>query len=265
MAYLFSGMDPYLEGGLWSDVHHTLASRIHMQLAPLLRPKYVARIERYVVEDINATEDMGIMYPDVGVFLHGKEEKIPTRTVEDGSTQILSPVSLSVPTLDSVKVRIPVIEIRDIAQNRLVTVIEILSPVNKREPGLKPYREKRKKLKRAKVHLLEIDLLRRGTRIIAHPKLKNAAYLVGLMRANASLMDLWIIELQGSLPTVPVPLLEEDEDIPLNLQKAIKEVYVDGGYDISINYKSPPPPPPPMVSKEEWEWIQDIVKKTQSH
>jgi hypothetical protein len=38
----FPGMDPYLEGYLWSDVHHRLATQISDQLMPLLRPQYVA-------------------------------------------------------------------------------------------------------------------------------------------------------------------------------------------------------------------------------
>jgi hypothetical protein len=37
-------MDLYLEGYLWPDFHHRLATRISIQLAPLIQPKYVARI-----------------------------------------------------------------------------------------------------------------------------------------------------------------------------------------------------------------------------
>lgn len=40
----FPGMDPYLEGYVWPDVHHSLASQIRDQLNPHLRPRYVARI-----------------------------------------------------------------------------------------------------------------------------------------------------------------------------------------------------------------------------
>ncbi|MEO0458834.1 MAG: DUF4058 family protein, partial [Cyanobacteria bacterium P01_A01_bin.114] len=47
----FPGMDPYLEGYLWPDVHNALAAKIRQQLAPQLQPRYVARLEIYVVED----------------------------------------------------------------------------------------------------------------------------------------------------------------------------------------------------------------------
>lgn len=260
MAYIFPGMDPYLEGYLWSDVHHAMAYKIREQLTPLLRPKYVARLEHYAVEDTDPEKDVGIVYLDVGILFRHKKSQSKELVFEDGNTQILSPVSVSVPALTSVKVRIPTVEIRDAANNRLVTVIEILSPVNKRAPGLKPYREKRRKLRCSKVHLLEVDLLRRGTRPMMHPELEKTSYLVGLSRADFAVTDFWIVELKNGLPVVPVPLLEGDKDVPLNLQKAIEEVYEDAGYDISIDYHSEPPPP--KLSEEEWKWVQELVNES---
>lgn len=47
----FPGMDPYLEGYLWPDVHHVLANKIRQQLAPRLRPNYLAHLEIYLAED----------------------------------------------------------------------------------------------------------------------------------------------------------------------------------------------------------------------
>ena len=40
----FPGMDPYLEGNLWPDVHQALASEIRRQLANQLRPRYAVRL-----------------------------------------------------------------------------------------------------------------------------------------------------------------------------------------------------------------------------
>ena len=59
----FPGMDPYLEGYLWPDVHHRLATQISDQLTPRLRPRYVARIELRVVADEGPEAEIGIMYP----------------------------------------------------------------------------------------------------------------------------------------------------------------------------------------------------------
>ena len=37
----FPGMDPYLEGDLWTTVHAQLAAEVTRQLVPKLRPRYV--------------------------------------------------------------------------------------------------------------------------------------------------------------------------------------------------------------------------------
>ncbi len=63
----FPGMDPYLEGYLWPDVHHRLASQISRQLAPQVQPKYVARLEISMVEDRSFEVEIGVMYPDVEI------------------------------------------------------------------------------------------------------------------------------------------------------------------------------------------------------
>src|SRR5438477_12306131 len=72
----FPGMDPYLEGYLWPDGHHRLATQISDQLMPMFRPRYVARIEIQVVQDATPEAEIGIMYLDVEVVRahqHGHE------------------------------------------------------------------------------------------------------------------------------------------------------------------------------------------------
>jgi Protein of unknown function (DUF4058) len=64
----FPGMNPYLEGYLWPDVHHALASKIRQQLVPKLRPRYTARLEIYLVEDTTPEAEIGILYPDVEIL-----------------------------------------------------------------------------------------------------------------------------------------------------------------------------------------------------
>ena len=64
----FPGMDPYLEGYLWPDVHSALAHKIRQQLAPQIQPNYVARIEISVIEDESFATEIGVLYPDVEVI-----------------------------------------------------------------------------------------------------------------------------------------------------------------------------------------------------
>ncbi|OYV76395.1 MAG: hypothetical protein B7Z74_00565, partial [Deltaproteobacteria bacterium 21-66-5] len=69
MSCPFPGMDPYLEGELWTTFHIQLAVEIARQLTPRLLPRYLAFANQRQVTDtpdevsIEATD----VYPDVGV------------------------------------------------------------------------------------------------------------------------------------------------------------------------------------------------------
>jgi hypothetical protein len=181
-------MDPYLEGYLWADVHSALAGKIRQLLVPLLRPRYTARLEIYLVEDTAPEGEIGILYPDVEV-LQMRSVEAPKASVSSEAAVATTPAPLTLPFMQPVEVRIPSIEIRDTAGHTLVTSIEILSPVNKREPGLTAYRRKRLRLHNAGVHLLELDLLRRGTRPFHHPRLPDVPYLITLTRSQSSVIE----------------------------------------------------------------------------
>jgi hypothetical protein len=254
----FPGMDPYLEGYLWPDVHSALASKIRQQLTPQLRPRYTARLEIYVVEDRFPESEVGILYPDVEVMRN--RETADAAVIEPSSSSVITPARLTLPVLQPVSWRLASVEIRDTAQNRLVTCIEILSPVNKREPGLLAYRQKRQRLYQAGVHLLELDLLRRGTRPFAQPRLPDVPYAVALTRLQAASTDIWPLQLCDPLPTLPVPLQFPDADVPMNLSTAMAEVYEEAAYDLSVNYSEPPPPP--ALSATEQKWVQQSIQSS---
>jgi hypothetical protein len=147
--------------------------------------------------------------------------------------------------------------VRDVAHNQLVTSIEILSPVNKRDPARAAYRQKRDRLRAAGVHLLEIDLLRRGLRTISHPRIPEAPYRVTLVRSRAEVAEVWPVRLADRLPVVPVPLLAPDPDVPLDLASALSAIYEEAAYELSVDYGQPPPPPP--FSTEETEWLKTVT------
>lgn len=241
----FPGMDPYLEGFLWPDVHSALAHKIRQQLAPQIQPKYVARIDIAVIEDQSPEADIGIMYPDVEVIKVHTSRPSPSAA----RAPITAPLTIPLP-----QVRLATVEIRDTAQHILVTSIEILSPVNKREPHLSRYRQKRERLRNADVHLLEIDLLRRGSRVWTHPCIPEVPYLVLLTRAQASAVEVWPITLHDTLPTLPVPLHSPDPEAILELSAALTAVYDEAFYHLSIDYTQAPPPPP--LSAADLDWIR---------
>ncbi|MEZ4733724.1 MAG: DUF4058 family protein [Caldilineaceae bacterium] len=260
----FPGMDPYLEGYLWPDVHHSLATQIRDQLAPHLRPRYVARIEIQVVVDEAPQPEVGIMYPDVEIVRSQRREpEPPTPSFRGGvliaEAPVATPASVTV-QLPEVEVRLATVEIYDTAQNQLVTSIEILSPVNKHEPGLSKYRAKWRQLRDAYVHLLEIDLLRRGQRPLQHDKVPESRYRVSLRRAGSSSVHVWTLGLQDRLPVVPVPLRHPDADVLLDLDLALRTIYDRAAYDLSIDYTTAPPPP--AFTEAETQWLHSLLRPT---
>ena len=123
----FPGMDPYLEGALWTTVHFSLSAEIVRQLAPKLRPRYlILPVERFVTETPESVAvSTANIYPDVSVA--------ETRSVA-GTTQgtVIAPAPLELPTIIPTPIPHVTLEIRDTAHRQLVTAIEVLSPTNKR-------------------------------------------------------------------------------------------------------------------------------------
>ena len=246
-------MDPYLEGYLWPGAHHALASAIQELLAPKIAPKYVARLETYTVEDTEPESEVGITYPDVAILKRHEAAQIVPAYFE---TDVMTEPDMVV--TKSVSVRIPVIQIRDTARNRLVTCIEILSPVNKRAPGWQPYHEKRTDLHLSGVHLLEIDLLRRGKRHVVNLGLPEHHYLFSLWRAGTGRMQVWTNRVRQPLPVLPVPLKSPDPDVLLPLKPALDMIYLRGLFNLSIDYDKAPAPP--EFSEGDKNWMRQLMK-----
>lgn len=255
----FPGMDPWLEGHVWPDVHHDLATRFKEQLVPLVIPKYFVRIETYTVEDTSPEEEVGIMYPDVEILKKqpGSVQK-PSSAGEPGAAA-LTPATMIIPR-PVIEVNIPVVEIRDREKQQLITAIEILSPVNKRGKGLEKYREKRQMLHDDGVHLLEIDLLRRGRRPLNYPTLpREAHYFVMLSRGDRYKTEVWAMTIRDKLPVVPVPLKSPDPDVLLDIGAAFNTVYDRSRYELSVRYDAEPAPP--AFSEEDRQWLQELLKE----
>lgn len=231
----FPGMDPYLEGNCWTSFHAQMAPMIAHQLMPLLRPKYIALPERKYIG--GSLEDVMIasttMIPDVGIRKARTKANAPVATLE------ASP-SIKLRTRIATKIPHYRVEIRDVNHRRLVTAIELLSPTNKGS-GRKQYLRKRRAFLQSSAHLLEIDLHHQGKRIPLDDPYPDAAYYVLLNRAKKrTWTEVWPIALEQPLPTVPVPLLKGDADVPLDLQAAFTKLYDAGGFDLVVDYRQPP-------------------------
>jgi hypothetical protein len=257
----FPGMDPYLEGEMWQEFHDRLANQISVQLMPLLTPKYVALLaKRYVVDrptlSVLDAPSSRVLYPDVHVV---KSPQAPPYVESPtAGTRIAEPAAeLPSPMVDEVPVLS--VEIRDVAERRLVTIIEILSPVNKRGEGAREYADRRLELMETRTHLLEIDLLRRGIRIQLLGQPPPADYYLYLSRwQRRPYTQIWPVALRESLPTVPVPLLPPDPDVALELQAAVDACFELVGYERLLDYSGPPPPP--ELNAEDADWVAEVLQ-----
>ena len=252
----FPGMDPYLEGEMWQEFHERLANQVSAQLMPLLTPRYVALLAKRYVMDSSALSVVGlpperVLYPDVHVAESKRVQEAQVTwpagsAVAEPAVELPSPMAEEVPLLS--------VEIRDVAQRLLVTLIEILSPANKHGEGVHEYAARRQELLQTRTHLLEIDLLRQGTRIRLLGEPPPAPYYVYLSRwQRRPLTQVWPVELREPLPVVPVPLLPPDPDVPLDLQGAVRACFDLVGYERLLDYAAPLPPPP--LGKEDAAWV----------
>jgi hypothetical protein len=250
----FPGMDPYLEGDLWITVHTDLCAEIARQLAPKLRPKYVAlSTRRVVLASADETEWPGThRFPDVGV--------LPSRPGAPPAAGAVAAAPLFLPADVPEPIPHVSVEIRDVTERRLVACIEVLSPTNKRGPGREEDATKRFQILSGPAHLLEIDLLRVGTRFPTARPLPAAPYFVFLSRSGQrAVVEVWPIALEQPLPLVPVPLLPGDPDVPLDLQRALHTICDIIGYDDLIDYTQPPPGP---LTEAELAWVEGQLRRS---
>jgi hypothetical protein len=253
-------MDPYLEGEMWQEFHETLATEIRAQLLKVLPPHYVALLaKRYVLHRpaiglMSLPEEHRVIYPDV----HVAQTPRVRESAVAYETQTFTQPATRIPSLVAEEVPVMSVEVRDVANRRLVTVIEILSPVNKMGDGAMEYVEKRGALMGTSVHLLEIDLLRRGGRVLFETDPPPADYYAYLSRfTDRPYTDVWPIGLRDRLPVLPVPLLPPDADVPLDLQRAVDACYELVHYERLLDYTVPPPPPP--LGEADATWLADVV------
>lgn len=185
-------------------------------------------------------------FPGMDPYLEGTEwPSIHSNLIEELARQ-LAPQLLPKYVVRSVRrfvmdVPITSLEIRDVAERELITAIELLSPANKRGEGYREYNEKRIRILQSRTHLLEIDLLRKGRRPPMQRPLPEAPYFVFLSRAEKRpITDVWPIQLEETLPAIPVPLLPEDDDATIDLQAALATIYDMFGYGYLIDYTRSP-------------------------
>src|SRR4029453_15127044 len=153
----FPGTDPYLEHpSLWPDVHNRLIAAIADDLSERVAPQYYVGLERRTYL-LKAEDLVFVGRPDLG---GAPPHDPPVVGLQPAKTSTLV-LEVDVPMQDEVSENF--LEIHEVKTGKLITIVELLSPVNKlHRQGREEYERKRGHVFRSWTSLVEIDLLRAG-------------------------------------------------------------------------------------------------------
>jgi hypothetical protein len=136
------------------------------------------------------------------------------------------------------------VEITDVREKRLVTLLDLVSPANKTtESGRRAYLTTRKEGREAGASLVEIDLVLQGRPTLDYSRdgLPDWDYGVSVTRAtHPDRHEIYTSTLQKPLPRFRVPLARDDRDLVVDLQAAFKRCYDQSGFAVQVDYSRPP-------------------------
>jgi hypothetical protein len=251
-------MNPYLEqDDVWHDFNEKFIPAIAEHLVPQVRPNYIVKIDDHVYVHEFSPEPSRRLLGRADVGIAESEVSVASQA----ATSVLGvPVRVQVPALDVE--RVSFVEIRDRRSRELMTVIEVLSPANKRPgPDREQYVAKRQEILNSKVHLVEIDLLRGGPPMPLDDR-PSCAYSILVSRAeDRPGAGFWPLQVRDPLPTVPVPLHAADRGARLGFQDVLYRVYDASGYEDYI-YSGVPEPP---LGPEDRQWAEALVSTDSRH
>ena len=270
----FPGMDPYLEApDIWPDLHEALASEMRAELNLLLPQPYYARLE--VRPEVGIVDDAGTarrIVPDVAVI---KPSDATTASATVTVSERRATISASVEVIVAAEaLRHQVVEIRDASRgHKLITLIEIVSPSNKRAGvDRRAYLRKQRAVLDSDASLVEIDLLCSGERLLPNAELEaylggldpQPAYLVLVNRAWCRLgvemaYQLFAVSLREVLPCIAIPLREGEDEVKLDLQWIFNQAYDRGPYRRgAVDYEGDPEPP---LDPDDRQWVYQQLRE----
>lgn len=254
----FPGMNPFFEQQ-WRDAHTMVTAYLRDALQERLPADLVAR-----AEEESVTVDSGggatSYRPDIQI-------QEPWTLKQPAGTAVAAPPP---PTAATGPIRVFVeeeterwIEIHDL-RGRLITVIELLSPSNKRTGVDRDhYLAKRRSLRSGGANVVEIDLVRQGASVfpdVVREVMRRASACYGVCVFRAALpaaLEVYPIGLRERLPVIRVPLRPSDADVPADLQPLIDQCHERGRYHL-LDYRADPDPPfPPEAAV----WVDQVLRE----
>lgn len=222
MPSVLPGMDPYLEDAKrWPTFHNQFISALGDALQPALNEKYRLRLGHR----------------------HYEIEQVLFTSIQKEEHQE------------------PFLEIRQKGSgDKLVTLIELISPVNRTHPiGRQRYEIRREEARNDGAHLVELDVVLQGKTCLEADlsTLTESQYVCSVTRNVRPVKH----ELYGSLiskrlPRVRLPMMSEDRDLVLDVQALINRVY-DRCFEGTIDYQYDPHVP---LSDEDRHWLDQLLR-----
>ena len=254
----FPGMDPYLEK-YWHEVHQRLVIYTGDLLQTQLPSPLRARIEQRVLLE-EESGNWRAVYPDVHVVEFPQPSSLAA-AVETAVAIEEEPVLITPQDEPLTEGYIEIVDGE--SGNRVITVIEFLSPTNKLPGwGRDQYQKKQNSLIRSGANLVEIDLNRSGQRSFALearwiPANCRTTYQICVWRGiSPGRFEVYRAPLMRRLPPIRVPLRATDADVRLDLQSLVDRCYANGRYD-DLNYRAEPGPP---LNTEEAAWTDEMLR-----
>ncbi|MGF1515853.1 MAG: DUF4058 family protein [Elainellaceae cyanobacterium] len=241
----FPGMNPYLESPYrWPEIHHALISEMARTLNLQIVPKCRAAIEARVYID---TALVGIP----NIYVHKRADANARSSAVAVSAK---PERVRLPT--PCEVTEGYLEIREPLTKRVVTVVEVLSPANKRSgEGRRKYLEKRQTVLASATHFVEIDLLRQGEPMPLASQ-RRADYQILVSRSNERpSAERYAFTVQEPIPKFLLPLEIDDTEPVVDLKARLEQVCQNTAVDIDIDYTAQPQP---ALPESDWSWLRSL-------
>jgi hypothetical protein len=222
MSSPFPGMDPYLEApGLWPLFHHQMV----VGLAEVLQPSLG---ERYRLQ--------------FGTRAYTTEMPLFTSVVREEHHESFA-------------------EVRQRSNNRLVTLVELISPTNRKSAeGRYEYLARRDAARKQGANLVESDLVLQGQSCLdlSTEGLPEFDYAVSVCRATRpDRYELYTTTVQKKLPRIRVPLASDDRDLVVDVQAVFTRCY--GRFLAGkVDYQKPPPA---RLKDVDEQWMDHLLRE----
>jgi Protein of unknown function (DUF4058)/Protein of unknown function (DUF2934) len=154
-----------------------------------------------------------------------------------------------------------VLAIRQRADDKLVTLVDVVSPANKTTAaGRRAYLEQRQAARAEQASVVEIDLVLQGRLTLDYSRegLPAWDYAVTVTRSiQPERYEIYTSTLQKRLPRFRLPLAPDDRDTVIDLQAAFARCFDQGEYAARIDYRRDPAAP---LSIDQRLWLDQILR-----